>query len=761
MIGRTISHYRVIETLGAGGMGIVYKAEDLRLGRMVAMKMVSEHLTDREAIDRFEREARATSALNHPNICTIYEVDEIDGKPFLVMELLDGETLQSLIAKGALPYDRLLDLSIEFADALATAHAARIVHRDLKPGNLFVTSSGHLKILDFGLAKLLPENFDSNAKTEAHLTKSHTTLGTLRYMSPEQLRGEPVDARTDLYSLGVVLSEAAGPKAGPLEPIIRKAQEKDRELRYQSAADIRADLKRLKQDSAVRNVSQPQRRRSMIAAIVAVVIAMAAIAAWMFLRKPVPRETAPPFVAVAAPAIHSLAVLPFKPIIAKERDEALEFGITDTLIAKISNIRGLSVRPLTAVRRYAGLEQDAVDAGRQLGVDAVLDGTTHNDHDRIRVTARLLRVSDSAQLWSGQFETTFADIFAVYDAISNRLVSELSVKLSPAEQRELHKHDTQNPDAYRAYLLGRSYMSKLRRENLERAVGYFKQAVELDPDYALAYVGLANVYMGLPIGADSPSQALAEAAKAAASKAIAIDPELPDGYTALGIIKYWYDWDWAEAEKLFLRAIALNPNYSRSHLFYSAVLSCQGRNDESIREAQIAQKLEPLWIQVNIIAAQDLMLAQRNDEAIEQVKRSLEANPESWVLRLILGKTYEQKGMFDAALENYENSWKDSSGETEPLARIGHLSAVRGDAAKARDVLTQLRTLSKQRYVPPYNIALVQVGLGQKDQALQTLLRACRERDVRMVFLGVDPALAPLRSDPRFAQVAACAHQPP
>jgi tetratricopeptide (TPR) repeat protein len=266
--------------------------------------------------------------------------------------------------------------------------------------------------------------------------------------------------------------------------------------------------------------------------------------------------------------------------------------------------------------------------------------------------------------------------------------------------------------------------------------------------------------MGLPIGADSPSQPLAEAAKAAASRAIAIDPELPDGYTALGIIKYWYDWDWPEAERLFLKAIALNPNYSRSHLFYSALLSCQGRNDESISEAQIAQKLEPLWIQVNIIAASNLMFAQRNDEAIEQVKRSLEANPESWVLRLVLGKTYEQKGMFDAALENYENSWKNSSGETEPLARIGHLSAARGDAAKARDVLAQLTALSKRRYVPPYNIALVQIGLGQKDQALQTLLRACKERDVRMVFLGVDPAWAPIRSDPRFAQIAACAHQP-
>lgn len=756
MIGRTLSHYRVIDTLGSGGMGVVYKAEDVRLGRMVALKMISEHLTDRAAVDRFEREARATSALNHPNICTIYEVDEVDGRPFLVMELLDGETLQSLIAKGPLPHETLLDLAIEFADALSTAHAARIIHRDLKPGNLFVTRSGHLKILDFGLAKLLPENFDSNAKTDAQITKSHTTLGTLGYMSPEQLRGEPLDARTDLYSLGVVLAEAAGPKPGPLEPIIRKALEKDRELRYQSAADIRADLKRLKHDSAAKSIVTGRRRGGMTAAIVALLLLFAALAAFLLLRKP-PAQPA----SAAAPAIHSLAVLPFKPIIARERDEALEFGITDTLIAKLSNLRGVDVRPLTAVRRFAGLEQDAVDAGRQLGVDAVLDGTTHNDHDKIRVTARLVRVSDSVQLWSGQFDTTFADIFSVYDAISNRLVGELSVKLTPVEQRGLLKHDTQNPQAYRAYLLGRNYMSRLRRENLEKAVGYYKQAVTLDPNYALAYVGLANVYMGLPIGADSPSRALAEAAKAAASKAITIDPELPDGYTALGIIKYWYDWDWAEAENLFLKSIALNPNYSRSHIFYSALLSGERRHEEAIREAQIARKLEPLWIQVEIISVQNLMQAGRYDEALQQAKGALEGNPDSFVVRLLLGKIYEFTNVPDAAMENYAIAWKNSSGETEPLARMGHLSAVRGDTARAREILAELMSMSKQRYVPPYNVALVNAGLGRNAQAIQTLLRGCEERDVRMVFFNVDPVWEPLRSEPGFAAVRNCApHRP-
>lgn len=757
MIGRTLSHYRIVRQLGAGGMGVVYEAEDSRLGRRVAVKMVSEHFTDRSAVDRFEREARSASALNHPNICTIYEIDEIDGAPFLVMELLDGETLQSLISRGALARETLLDLAIELADALAAAHAARIIHRDLKPANLFVTRSGHLKVLDFGLAKLLPEGPGSEVKTEQQMTASHATVGTIGYMSPEQLRGEPLDARTDLYSFGVVLSEAAGSKPGALAPIIAKALERDRELRYQSAADIRADLRRLKAVSSSHAVAPRRPRARLMAAGIAATVLVAVLAAVAWWRKQPVAVSA----TTAKPVIQTLAVLPFKPIIAQERDEALEFGIADTLIAKISNIRGLTVRPLTAVRRYAGLEQDPLAAGRELGVDAVLDGTTHSAGDKIRVNARLLRVSDGSQLWSGQFDTTFANIFSVYDTISSRLTDELSLSLSAKEQQQLHKRDTLNPDAYRMYLLGRFYQGRIGRQNFETALVYFKKAIALDPQYALGYVGLADTYNGLPIGADYRSTEPEEAAKMAASKAIELDPMLADAYASLGFVKYWYDWDWKGAEELYRRSIALNPNYARTHSFFSALLSGEGRHAEALEQARVAQRLDPLSMQVNILTGQTLMQAHDLDAAVTHLKQVLEIYPTAWVPHLILGKTLEQKHLDDDAIDHYRISWANSFGATEPLGRLGHLLAVRGDRAGARKILDQLLALSKTRYVPPCNIALVYAGLGDNDGALRMLTRACQERDVRLVFIDVEPAWNPLRSDPRFAKILSCVHIEP
>lgn len=776
MIGRTLSHYRILETIGAGGMGVVYKAEDIRLGRMVAIKMLSDQVPhDRAALERFQREARAASALNHPNICTIYDIDEKDGKPFLVMELLDGETLQSILSRGPLPEPKLIDLGVELCDALSAAHAARIVHRDLKPANIFITRAGHAKILDFGLAKLIAGADDSNAQTAPlDLTKSHTIIGTPPYMSPEQARGEPLDERTDLFSLGAVLYEAATgqppfgkanaagvfnailnsrPKrvsetrAGmnrALDPILSKTLEKDRNVRYQTAGELGSDLKRLERRLSTHALRPPMSPGAM--AITAAAVLVVAVAAAFILRSS--RHNAAP-----TASIRTLAVLPFKPIIARERDEALEFGIADTLITKLSSIHGITVRPLSAVRPYGGLDQDPIEAGRRLSVDAVLDGTTENANGKIRVNARLLRISDSSQLWSGHFDTSFADIFSVYDAIASRLADELSIKLTAAEQQQLHKPDTQNPEAYRAYLLGRYYQSRVGRKNLETALGYFRKAVTADPQYAFGYVGLADAYNGLPIAADYPSTAPEEAAKAAATKAIELDPTLAAAYTSLGFVKYWYDWDWAAAEDLFRRSLALNPTYARTHAFYSALLSGEGRNAEALREGEEAERLEPLNIQVNILYGQTLMQAGRLDDAIRVLGRTFEIDPNSWVPHLIMAKAYERKGAYEDALRQYEFAAAHSFGATEPLGRIGHLQAIRGDTAKARQVLEQLIAAAKERYVPPYNIALVYAGLGEKSRALDLLERACDERDVRLVFLNVDPTWDAIRSDPRFRAV--------
>jgi tetratricopeptide (TPR) repeat protein len=419
------------------------------------------------------------------------------------------------------------------------------------------------------------------------------------------------------------------------------------------------------------------------------------------------------------------------------------------------------VRPLTAVRRYAGLEQDAVEAGRQLGVDAVLDGTTHNDRDRIRVNARLLRVSDSSQLWSGQFDTTFADLFSVYDAISGRLADELSLKLTPTEQREVKKRDTKNAEAYRAYLLGRYYAGKIGRVNFEKAIDQFKNAIALDPEYALPYVGLANTYAVMPISADFPAGPPLEAAKTAATRAIALDPSLADAYTALGWVKFWYEGDWAEAEKLYQQSIALNPNYPSAHMFYGGLLSSESRIDEALREVEVAQRLDPLSIQANIIKGHALYGARRYDAAIDDLKRTLDIDPNAWVPHLIMGKAYEQKGMYDEAIAHYRTSWANSFGSTEPLGRLGHVYAMRGDTASARGVLAELTSLSAKRYVLASNIAIVHVGLGESDQAIRLLERACQERDVRLNFLRVERAWDPLRDDARFPKILSCLRNQP
>lgn len=450
--------------------------------------------------------------------------------------------------------------------------------------------------------------------------------------------------------------------------------------------------------------------------------------------------------------VRTIAVLPFKPLVVENRDEALELGMADTLISKLSGIRELTVRPLSVVRRYGGPEQDPFAAGRELGVEAVLDGQIQRWGDRVRVTARLVRIGDEKQLWAGQFDERFTNIFAVQDSISERVAGELAPRLTGEERERLEKRYTADAEAYQLYLKGRFFRDKRTREGTRRAVEYFRQALGRDPTYALAYAGLADCYRGLPIQSDVPSREAFPKAKEAVLKALEIDDQLAEAHTTLGWIKFWYDWDWGGAEKEYQRALEIDPDYPSAHVGYAHLLSSLGRHDEALEEADRALKLEPLSSFNGAMKGQALFHAGQYFQAVDQLQKTLEIEPNFWIGQLLLGRSYERAGRYEEALEAFRKA-RESGGTTAPLSFTGYTYAAAGRRGQAEHTLRELRSLSEEAYVPPYNMAVVYNGLGDSTEAVRWLERAYNERDVRMVFLGVDPLWDSLRSHPVFSSL--------
>ena len=453
--------------------------------------------------------------------------------------------------------------------------------------------------------------------------------------------------------------------------------------------------------------------------------------------------------ATGAP-VRTIAVLPFKPLVPESRDEALELGMADTLIAKLSTSRGVIVRPISSVRRYGGVEQDPQTAGRELGVEAVLDGTIQRWGDRVRVTARLLSVGDNRTLWAGQFDGKFTDIFGVQDSISQRVAGELALRLTGEERELLAKRYTADAEAYQLYLKGRFFRDKRTREGTRRAVEYFEQALERDPTYALAYAGIAECYRGLPIQSDVRSQEAFPKAKAAVQKALELDPQMAEAYTTLGWIKFWYEWDWEGAEKEYRRALEINPNHPMAHLGYAHLMSNLGRHEEALEGVDRALKLEPLSPFNGAMKGQFLFHARRYPQAVDQLQKTLEIEPNFWIGQLLLGKSYELMGQHEDALEAFRKT-KEFAGSTSVVISLsGYIYAVSGRREEAERELGELKATPAERYIPPYNLALVYHGLGDTTEAMRQLEKAYNERDVHMVFLGVDPQWDSLRGDPRF-----------
>jgi len=759
MTGDVISHYKILEKLGEGGMGVVYKAEDAKLKRTVALKFLPIELTrDPEAKERFIHEAQAASALNHPNICSIHAIEEFEGQQLLDMEFLDGNTLGAVLGQKELPISRVMEIVIQVAEGLNAAHKKGVVHRDIKPDNIMLTNDGLVKIMDFGLAKL---------KGSSKLTKSHSTLGTIAYMSPEQARGEDVDQRTDIFSLGAVLyemitgrrpfkgeheaammysllNEIPEPLAryktnipNELQRIIDKALSKKPSERYQHADEIIADLQRVRRETS--NIAASTTKKSKIHWIVTLMIVVLTVVGVYFFY---------PKLASTPANRKSIAVLPFKNLSSSKEDEYFSDGIAEDIRTQLSNIADLKVISQQGVLRYKNSDKSITEIGNELGVATVLEGSVQHAGNQVRINAQLIDASDESHIWADKYDKEMTQIFSIQSEVAQKIAEMLRAKLLPTEKARIEKKPTNNTEAYQLYLKGRFHWNKRTLANNKTAIEYFTQAIEKDSQYALAYAGLASTYVLLPEYAVPSKEALPKA-DATARKALELDPTLAEPHTVMGLIKT-YEWDWSDAEAEFKKAIELDPNSPTAHQWYSNYLSFLGRSEEALAEIKCAQGLDPLSLIINLCVGRILFEMGQFDRAIDQYKKILDLDPSFQWAYLYLGIVYEHQGEFDQAITAFKRAITLAGGDLEVLADLGHAYAKAGRKSDALEVLAKLLRYSKQGNSVSCEIALVYNGLGDKRNTFQWLERALQERNNGCVSLKVGPVWNNLRSDPRF-----------
>ncbi len=821
LVGKNLGHYHVLSLLGSGGMGEVYLVEDTLLKRQVALKLLPAGLTaSRDRLRRFDQESRAASALNHPNIITIHEIGQVDGLNFIVTEFIEGKTLRRLLAKERMKLPLVLDVALQVASALTAAHAAGIVHRDLKPENIMVRPDGLCKVLDFGLAKLTESRSpkaDSEAPTVAKVeTEIGTVMGTAQYMSPEQARGLRVDARTDIFSLGVVLYEmlaGCAPFAGEttadiisvllhnepprlstvvpdvpaeLQQIVNKALRKDRDERYQSSKSLLVDLKTLREEldfaaklergvpviskgitdkNSQQAIAQPaisenaetrttiagptsraeyiltaikQHQGPFATGLAVLLIALVGVGYWSYKH------------ASSRGQIESIAVLPFINASGNADVEYLSDGITESLITSLSQLPHLSVKGRSSVFRYKGKEVEPQQVAAELSVQAILNGRVVQRGDDLTLYLSLVDAHNGNQIWGEQYNRKLGDLVVLQNEIARDVSQKLRVRLSGADQQKLAKNYTANTKAYELYLKGRYHLHKLTPPEIQEGISYFQQAIEIDPSYALAYAGLADAYRTSGLVGDMPPTEYFPKAKAAAQNAIAIDDTLAEAHAELGFTIFWYDWDWNASENQFKRALELDPNSPDAHLFYAHLLSNTGRHSEGLAEVERAKALDPLDFRIKGLEAQFLVHAGKPDEALTLLHKISELLPNDWFSHMFASSAYIEKGMLAESVVEARKARELNSFNSQPAAQLSYALAKSGKQAEARGVLEELLKVSTQRYVSPGNIALAYNGLGERDKTLTWLERGFEQRDVKMVFLKVEPKWNNLRGEPRF-----------
>jgi serine/threonine protein kinase/Tfp pilus assembly protein PilF len=749
VIGTTVTHYRVLRKIGSGGMGEVYEAEDLILGRHVALKfLLPERSRDPGAVDRFLREARAASALNHPNICTVHEIGEHEGRHFLVTELLVGHTLKHLLSAGPMPPDSVRDVALQIARGLAAAHATGITHRDIKPENIFVTQNGLVKLLDFGLVKLTEQNpiLDATLPTSDGFaqTSPGALVGTLLYMSPEQLRCDPVGNTSDIFSFGIVIWEMLS----GAHPFLR-------ETPVETASAI------LKE--ALPSFPQPELQTP---------AAWDAILSKMLAKHPSARyATAQEFLddfanfrgaatssldngAAPARPDSSIAVLPLANLSGTPDTDYFGDGLAEELISMLMGVDGLRVAARTSSFRFRGTEIDVRDVGKQLNVSSILEGSVRKSGNKLRITVMLVNVADGFCLWSAKYDREMSDIFAIQDEISQAIVAGLRITLRGAVDAPIAPHPTANPDAYNLYLQGRFFWNKRTAQDLQKGIACFKQATDRDPQFVAALAGLADCYATQAIyGLQAPAEVI-PLAREAALKALAINERLAEAHASLGCIRAVYDWDWQGAEKEFQRAAEISPRYGTAHHWYAAnCLLPLGRFDQARVELQVACDLEPLSLVIRTTVGLQFFLERRHDEAIEALRKVVALDENFGMAHFFLGQVYIEKRMFTEAVAELEMAASLAGYISEGVAILGAAYAGAGKKEETQRRFKELDQRSRTGYVSPLLFMHLLLALGEKDQALRSLKQAREVRACDLIWLNVRPAFDSLRHEPGFVEI--------